>query len=143
MKTYPKDILQPKAIGYWKSERESDLPDPHNFDLSIPAAQRQMVVLYLENGLAYIHYLGHSFCRFGCGKPYWEMGCADLTDSVYAWPEGLSHYIKDHDLWLPSDFIEHVMSNTNLDRKPIDQSKTAPKNEQKYIFEHKHWRTVI
>ncbi|ANE50117.1 hypothetical protein [Flavisolibacter tropicus] len=130
MITYPENVIQPKAIGYWKSVSLPDLPDPHNFiDFSISTEQRQAIIQYLENGLAFFHYLGHSFCRFNCGKPEWEMGCSDLTDGTFAWPEGLSHYIKEHSVWLPSEFIEHAMSNMNFDKTKIDQRKLAQKND--------------
>lgn len=124
MKAYPKDVIQPIGIGYWKSEHEPDLPAPQDhIDLSIPAAQREAMIQYLDNGLAYIRFLGISFCRFGCCYPGTDMGSADLTDGTYVWPEGLSHYIKGHGVWLPLDFVEHTISNAGSDKTSIDLKK--------------------
>jgi hypothetical protein len=67
MKSYPKDIIIPKGIGFWKSKHEPDLPDPHSFiNLNISAAQRTALAEYLNNGIPYIRFLGYSFCRFEC-----------------------------------------------------------------------------
>jgi hypothetical protein len=31
-----------------------------------------------------------------------------MTDGVYCWPEGLAHYVKEHDVRLPDEFVTHV-----------------------------------
>jgi hypothetical protein len=35
------------------------------------------------------------------------MGHRDFTDGVWLWPEGLHHYVEQHDLILPNDFVIH------------------------------------
>jgi hypothetical protein len=63
---------------------------------------------------------GISSCRI-CGKENWvegstpgtirqryPMGSRTLTDGVYAYPEGLKHYIEIHEIELPEDFINHA-----------------------------------
>jgi hypothetical protein len=40
-----------------------------------------------------------------CGK---ANGCAELTDGVYLWPEGLAHYVLEHSVKLPDDVLDHI-----------------------------------
>ena len=53
--------------------------------------------------------LAYAVCRFdGCAAPRAALGCATLTDGVWAWPEGLTHYIDAHGVRPPAAFVEHV-----------------------------------
>ena len=36
------------------------------------------------------------------------MGSRCLTDGTWSWPEGLPHYITDHHVRLPDDFVAHM-----------------------------------
>jgi hypothetical protein len=36
------------------------------------------------------------------------MGCRDLTDGTWVWPEGLTHYVRVHHVALPASFLEHA-----------------------------------
>jgi hypothetical protein len=40
-----------------------------------------------------------------------HMGRAELTDGVYVWPEGLAHYLEKHNVRLPKEFVQHVLSS--------------------------------
>ena len=53
-------------------------------------------------------WMGCSSCRFSCGVTEDRMGCRDLTDGVWAWPEGLAHYVEKHGVMLPESFFAHV-----------------------------------
>lgn len=71
---------------------------------------------------------GWSHCRYRCGIDDETMGHACLTDGKYIWPEGLSHYIDRHDVWLPQTFIEHAFSNENILKNEIrtdDKAETG------------------
>ena len=95
-----------KAIGFWHSEQEPYFPDPAWFiDKNWDAAERQIVIDYLKKGTAIVYYRGFSWCRFKCHGGF---GTTDLTDGTYVYPEGLVHYIEEHDVRLPDDFIHHV-----------------------------------
>ena len=77
------------------------------------AAERSLVTAYvLRGGMIESWELGPSWCRFGCAAstrtPH-IMGCATLTDGRYCWPEGLHHYLTDHDIRPPQDFINHIV----------------------------------
>ena len=39
------------------------------------------------------------------------MGCCTLTDGTYVWPEGLAHYVSEHAVRPPEDFIKHALAN--------------------------------
>src|SRR5215469_7143701 len=69
-------------------------------------AERDGVVSYLGQGLTAWAMGGHSVCRF-CGE---SNGCAERTDGVYLWPEGLAHYIRDHNVRLPGSVVCHMLT---------------------------------
>lgn len=48
---------------------------------------------------------GWSTCRC-CGK---SNGSADFGDGVYVWPEGFGHYIAEHCVRPPKEFVDHVL----------------------------------
>lgn len=54
------------------------------------------------------YYMGYSPCRL-CGM---NNGALELSDGVYVWPEGLRHYVVDHDVRLPQEFVSHVATTT-------------------------------
>ena len=64
-------------------------------------------------------YMGKSACRF-CGE---LVGSREFTDRVYAWPEGLPHYVREHSVRLPSAVVEHVRRTTEqLEQLPVDDA---------------------
>jgi hypothetical protein len=75
-------------------------------DPTWPANDRRRVAEYLQRGKRVRQQRGWSDCRF-CERPN---GSAELTDFVYCWPEGLSHYVSEHDVRLPEEFVAHVFS---------------------------------
>lgn len=95
-------------IGYWI---ESLLDDryfpPQELVGELPAETKERVIAYLDQGSVFKVYRGFSWCRFGCNHE--PMGSAELTDGKWVWPEGLSHYVRDHDVTLPDRFLRHVL----------------------------------
>jgi hypothetical protein len=69
--------------------------------------QRLLVFGYLQRGLFARGFLGWSKCRI-CGRP---VGSEEWTDGMYIWPEGLSHYVGDHKVRLPEEFVRHAERN--------------------------------
>jgi hypothetical protein len=68
--------------------------------------ERARVLSYVSDPtFRLMSWLGDSTCRM-CGKPN---GCADYTDGKFIWPEGLAHYVRDHDVWLPLEFVQHAL----------------------------------
>ncbi|MEV4556282.1 hypothetical protein AB0K51_04695 [Kitasatospora sp. NPDC049285] len=59
---------------------------------------------YLDHGQVAASWMGASRCRL-CSR---SNGSRDLTDGYYLWPEGLAHYVLDHGVRLPAEFVDHV-----------------------------------
>jgi hypothetical protein len=118
------------AIGFWADFTHPSWPDPKELvDQDIDVRERQEVAGYLDRGIVHEVYRGWSYCRF-CDD---QNGCADLSDGVYLWPEGLGHYIRAHDVWLPGQFTAHVAASlADLRAAGIDEewwtSQFSPEN---------------
>ena len=82
---------------------------------------RKALADYLDSGIRskYTEYLGFSWCRFFCGIPENLMGHSDLSDGTWVWPEGLSHYVREHNVLLPEDFVEHALGRRHFLRRII------------------------
>ena len=94
-----------RTIGHWRNEAHPEYPDPADFvDEAWDDDERDSVAQYLSTAHVPRGWMGFSPCRI-CGK---NNGSADLTDGVYIWPEGLSHYVEAHSVKLPAEFIEHA-----------------------------------
>ncbi len=94
-----------KALGYWRSEEEPDLPDPVvHIDEEWDVSEREWVVDYLSRGQIVGVAMGSSQCRI-CNAPN---GSREFTDGDYYWPEGLAHYVITHGVRLPAEFITHI-----------------------------------
>ena len=107
-----------KLIGYWQQEFKGPYDDeydwPHPKYLTNEAwekANRQQIVQYLQNGVWVYEELGFSYCRFEPDLDNRLMGCKELTDGEWIWPEGLAHYIEKHSVILPDEFIETLKRN--------------------------------
>jgi hypothetical protein len=100
-----------KVIGYWITDiGDEKLPAPQEFVGVMPAGQRAQLADYLAAGTTQASYLGMSWCRFGCGIDSGLMGSRDFTDGEWVWPEGLAHYVREHQLILPDEFIAQALS---------------------------------
>lgn len=97
------------AIGYWQSDEDASLPHPSQFvGAALSEKLRDKLCGYLESGVEFMAFLGYSHCRFQCGVPDRAMGCRDLVDGSWMWPEGLSHYVRAHHVILPERFVQHA-----------------------------------
>jgi len=95
-----------KIIGYWiRSLSDDDFPPPQELITDCDASTRNAIAEYLDAGLEFAAYRGVSWCRFFCDHP---MGNRELTDGEWVWPEGLSHYVRDHNVRLPDEFVASV-----------------------------------
>lgn len=98
-----------KGIGTFIESLDDDiLPAPQW--LVVSDSRLAAVADYLDSGLVYKKYRGYSWCRFGCDIPSDSMGSCELTDGLWVWPEGLSHYLRCHSVGLPEDFMVHALS---------------------------------
>jgi hypothetical protein len=95
-----------RGIGYWRSATQPELPDPAAFiDPSWDEETRADICDYLHRGLLAGVYMGYSTCRI-CKKK--DNGDLELTDMTYIWPSGLVHYVQEHLLRLPDEFVRHT-----------------------------------
>jgi hypothetical protein len=98
------------AIGYWiESIVDSPFPAPQECVGEWPVEVRQQIADYLDSGRLCEQYRGLSWCRFRCGVAEMTMGSREFTDGVWIWPEGLSHYVREHSVILPTEFTDWVL----------------------------------
>lgn len=106
-----------RLIGYWGH----GYPDPAALvDSEWDEGQREFLTHYLRHGLVTLAYMGYSPCRL-CDKR--DNGNLQLTDGVYTWPEGLAHYVSEHAVRLPREFVEHAFAcEEALGAAEVDES---------------------
>lgn len=99
------------AIGLWYSELEPYYPHPKGFiDKSWDKEIKQPIITRLKASYPLPYpYAGKSWCRFSCGET--EMGNRDYSDGIYLFPEGLVHYLEQHNLKLPNEVVEKMLAN--------------------------------
>lgn len=103
-------LMKSRAAEQLREAALPGYPDPRVLPpLDLPEGDKQRLADYLRNGRVVASYMGNSWCRFECGVFDWEMGCKDLSDGVWLWPEGLVHYIEVHNVSLPQEFIFHAL----------------------------------
>lgn len=107
-------------VGYWDGPLTGPgWPTVEDFvDPTWNTEERELVADYLQSGLVARRYMGYSACRF-CGR---NNGCLEFTDGRFVWPEGLAHYVLNHDVRLPEYFVTHVLET-------IDYLETADRDE--------------
>ena len=98
----------PWVVGFWGGEASSrHFPLPQW--LVRPGwrlDERDRIAAYLKSGKACLVCCGRARCRFdGCGI---VLGSADLTDGRWLWPAKLEHYILEHDVCLPDEFVDDM-----------------------------------
>ena len=93
-------------VGFWYSKYEPWFPMPEEGE---PHEHKDVIVEYLKNGNVLMGYMGYSSCRL-CDLH--TNGTKDLTDGKYIWPQGLYHYVEEHNTPLPEEFIKHILDNT-------------------------------
>lgn len=78
-----------------------------------------MVADYLDRGFVTRACMGFSPCRM-CGRPN---GALELSDGEFVWPDGFSHYVRDHGVRPPDAFVDHVLAAIDwLGETPYDEN---------------------
>jgi hypothetical protein len=130
-----------KSIGLWITGLQDELrPAPQELVGEMRAEDRLRLARYLDAGMIYEMYLGFSWCRFGCGIDQTRMGTKELSDSRWAWPEGLSHYVREHGVLLPEEFIQEALARTT----PVIEGwaeANGPFSESKERTNEEYWQT--
>jgi hypothetical protein len=100
-----------KPVGYWRDHRKTSKSSREYKGLPWPKEaewdedEKAAVLEYLWNAEFTGHYKGYSNCRI-CGA---RNGYAERGDSKYNFPDGLAHYVEEHNVKLPRSFIEHAL----------------------------------
>jgi hypothetical protein len=131
-----------KAIGFWITDLyDEKQPAPQELVGAMPADQRALIANYLAAGMTHESYLGLSWCRFGCGINWVLMGSRDLTDGTWAWPEGLAHYVRDHNIVLPEEFVRHASSRATprLPGWPDNDLQIVSSSQEIEPVDHGFW----
>lgn len=109
-----------RLIGYWRSDEHPGCPDVlAAVDPSSDPDRREQVASYLACGTLLRALVAESQCSI-CQRPN---GARELTDGVLAWPEGLTHYVRDHQVRLPTaveDYIVAARERLNAANPSID-----------------------
>lgn len=125
-----------KLIGYWmKSLQDLTLPHPCELVGEMPFEVRSAVCEYLSNGSRYRTFRGYESCQYRCGVDGPAMGCRELTDGEWIWPEGLAHYVRDHSILLPEEFITTAMSGRSSSGLSVPKLKVRDSELLPYWIE--------
>jgi hypothetical protein len=106
-----------KPIGFWISNLDDDrFPPPQELVSEYDTQTARMITDYLDAGTLIDAYFGFSWCRFLCGDGF---GSSELSDGEWLWPEGLSHYVRYHNVRLPDSFLAKVQVSRSTGRVEI------------------------
>ena len=94
-----------KAFGYWREDKakKSELPYPTDFiDNKLSQSLKEMLTNYICKKAKIIkEWKGYAKCRL-CKE---RLGSACLSDGIFIFPEGYDHYIEEHNVYPPKEFI--------------------------------------
>lgn len=127
-----------KLIGRWCAGHEDYelLAPPQELVGQYPTEQKRAIVEYIyfdTNSVdSFARMLDTYFhkhrCVFGCGTD-WTGTSMHISDGEWVWPVHLAHYVQQHDVMLPEQFIQHALRSTDepkfvehLDRSQIDDT---------------------
>lgn len=142
-KHLPLFTKRPRGIGYWwnPATKDREYPDPSELVRPnwLSPKSRSALLQYLRSAPTYCGSYGHSFCRFGCGVPHVVIGSKEYWDGDWVWPEGVAHYVDDHDVYLPQEFVDHVLGRGLL---ILSQTPAFPDVETDWDYWRK-WSSTI
>jgi hypothetical protein len=104
----PAEELELRLFGFWRSTARPELPLPTPSPPPPPAAAAVLLHYLTAHALVESYEHGYSVCRL-CGERSKALGCATLTDGVFAWPEGFAHYFAAHGVQPPPGVLEAAL----------------------------------
>ncbi|WP_405725409.1 YrhB family protein [Streptomyces sp. NBC_01537] len=102
-----------RTLGYYRElvPGEERAPSVLPFLRAHPGEDDPALVSYLHAGTVLVATASAARCRLAAGAP--SLGSwALLTDGTWFWHSDLVHYIEQHHLQLPPDFVDHARSNS-------------------------------
>ena len=96
-----------RGVGFWWSPEEFKLPKPYPRKSSWKGRITFLNNLVLLQKIAQNkRYKGWSDCRC-CKKPN---GSGEYVYKKWVWPEGLYHYVYEHNIKPDKEFVDYVIS---------------------------------
>jgi hypothetical protein len=110
-----------RHIGYWATNKDPlrdsyetrgiFLPWPEDYiDPEWHGHERNLVIAHLRNAPDVARHKNFAACRI-CGL---RVGSTDKSDDTYIWPSGLAHYVEDHGVRPPPEFVMHIIRYNHL-----------------------------
>jgi hypothetical protein len=122
------------AIGYWNDGLYyHDYIWPQEIVSDEPVENAKEIAEYLKQGVVATYWKGYSSCRI-CDK---RLGTTCKTDGTFIWPDMLDHYVTDHNIVLPEEFVNHIKEN-NYEVPESAKDFDERKYEIRYAF-WKNW----
>ncbi|CAN7266930.1 hypothetical protein [Knoellia sp. LjRoot47] len=111
----------PRAIGFWNgAHTPAGWPEIERFvDPDWGEDERDFIASYLNHGVLGRLYMGYSTCRV-CGKK--DNGDSEYSDGTYVWPSGFAHYVLEHQVRPPDEFVQHAINMTTALEGERDES---------------------
>jgi len=115
--------LKFKNVGYWRGGYFLARPKVEDFiDPSWDSQERESVLDHVADRKHERRSLGGSarcrLCKRGVGRQ-------EVNDGIWQWPQGLYHYITEHDVKPDQAFIDHCMAITGIATKKSNLSFIA------------------
>lgn len=114
------DSKKLKLIGIWKDHTNLDAPDPSWFvDPFWDIEEKNRVLQVFKDSPEFENeHLGHYYgwCRFKCNNYNEKLWRTFQTDGIYIWPTDLHHYVEQHNIRLPKEVVDSLLS---LNKSPI------------------------
>jgi hypothetical protein len=130
-------------VGFWENrEKNNGFIHPEcliNNNLS--ESLKYKIISYLRSKNILLPYAGYSYCRFADGPSDELMGCCDITDGFWVWPEGLPVYIEKYNIHLPKDFIDHMRkSGFKINQKLDLEEMTTQFVKKELVYNTDFWK---
>jgi hypothetical protein len=125
-----------RAIGYWMGPHAPNWPAVEGFvDPLADASDRDAIAAALDRGTATDRaYMGFSECRVcGCRN-----GSGERTNATFVWPDGLSHYVREHQVRLPEQVEDELLANQRPDEQLLLWAASADDSFRDYEW----WRSL-
>jgi hypothetical protein len=124
-----------RLIGLWLGPHAPGWPDVRRFvDPTADEVGRDRIAQRLDAARNTDRaYMGYSRCRL-CGV---SNGSGEFTDGVLVWPEGLSHYVRVHQVRLPA-VVEDILIHPTATPAEVDFAVTAANDDRDIEW----WRSI-
>jgi hypothetical protein len=104
-------------IGYWLGDGAPDWPSVDSFvDTNWSTHERRAVNEWLESGVEIRQFRGYSYCRLCRARN----GSSEVSDGMFLWPIGLSHYVREHHVRLPGPVVARALQRPDVDRHRLE-----------------------